>query len=156
MKIFKIIAVALIAFTISACGSSYNEDKCAEIIEKAQDGKRLKEKDYNIALKQCDAILTHFEDAVEKIIKLAKKKDDKAVDLYEEIDEEEEMGNNLWALYGILDNGKLKGDQKKEFKALEKRVKKFQKDAQKATQLVHKLDSNVGYDDSDDYDDYDY
>lgn len=143
MKIFKLLSVAVIALLASSCGSSYDADKCDEIIDKFGDKEKLTEKDHKVALEQCDAILSYYEKNVEKLLSLAKDKDDKALELFDEAyDENLDMMVNLSALYGILQNEKLKGDQKTTLKDIEKRIQKLGKEEEKAYKSLAKLDKS--------------
>lgn len=141
MKKIKYLFIAALAIAISACTPGYNPEKCEEIIEKSDDGKKLNEDDINTALAQCEVITSTIENQLEKCISLAKNKNDKAIDLFYEIqDDDEDMVDNYRKLKYALSDARLKGEQKTQYKDLEKRWEKIFKNYEKAHEKVRKLE----------------
>lgn len=126
MKKITFLLLSLLSLSLSSCGPKYDEDKCDELIEKYNDKGNLGDKDIKLALEQYEATIDFAESQLELIEKKAKKKDDEAIDLYEELTESTEW-DHMKALDEMLENSDPKGDDKKKFSDLQHRGDKIEK-----------------------------
>lgn len=74
MKVFKFLALALIAFVVTSCGSSYSEEKASKLIEKYQDEGELTKDEWNQAVDLCIAYSELLTDEMKQAVKKAETK----------------------------------------------------------------------------------
>ena len=141
MKKLTIIMLSLVALIATSCGSKYNEETCEDLCEKINDGKKLTEDDYAECIKQCTAILNDVKSRLEAIKAKADDKDDKAVDMWDDFkDDTEDMLTHYNTMYDELSNADLKGENKANFKELEKLNKEVDRLWDRTRKKVSRLD----------------
>lgn len=141
MKKLTIIMLSLVALIATSCGSKYNEKTSEDLCEKINDGKKLTEDDYAEWIKQCTAILNDVKSRLEAIKAKADDKDDKAVDMWDDFkDDTEDMLTHYNTMYYELSNADLKGENKANFKELEKLNKEVDRLWDRTRKKVSRLD----------------
>lgn len=142
MKKLTLFLMSLVAFTLVSCGSGYNETTCDDLIYKYDEKGKLTTDDYAEAISQYSAILDELDSRLDKIEALAESNDEEALDLWDGI-EDETIAEQFNALDRILGNahsaGEIKGENKKAFKALEKKINKFEKKGEKVEKKLRRL-----------------
>lgn len=140
MQKLTIIMLSLVALIATACGSKYNEKTCEDLCEKINDGKKLTNDDYAECIKQCEAILKELQSHLEAIKAKAEDKDDKAIDLWDDFDtDNEEMIEHFRTMYNALEYADLKGENKTNFKELEKLKKEVDRLWERTRKKVYRL-----------------
>lgn len=141
MQKLTIIMLAFVAMIATACGSKYNKKTCEDLCEKINDGKKLTNDDYAECIKQCEAILKELQSHLEAIKAKAEDKDDKAIDLWDDFDtDNEEMFEHFRTMYNALEYADLKGENKTNFKELEKLDKEVDRLWERTRKKVNRLD----------------
>lgn len=140
MQKLTIIMLAFVAMIATACGSKYNEKTCEDLCEKINDGKKLTNDDYAECIKQCEAILKERQSHLEAIKAKAEDKDDKAIDEWEDFnDDTADMLTHYNTMYDELSNADLKGENKTNFKELEKLDKEVDRLWERTLKKVYRL-----------------
>lgn len=140
MQKLTIIMLAFVAMIATACGSKYNEKTCEDLCKKINDGKKLTNDDYAECIKQCEAILKELQSHLEAIKAKAEDKDDKAIDLWDDFDtDNEEMIEHFRTMYNALEYADLKGENKTNFKELEKLKKEVDRLWERTRKKVNRL-----------------
>lgn len=140
MQKLTIIMLAFVAMIATACGSKYNEKTCEDLCKKINDGKKLTNDDYAECIKQCEAILKELQSHLEAIKAKAEDKDDKAIDEWEDFeDDTADMLTHYNTMYYELSNADLKGENKTNFKELEKLKKEVDRLWKRTRKKVNRL-----------------
>lgn len=128
MQKLTIIMLAFVAMIATACGSKYNEKTCEDLCEKINDGKKLTDDDYAECIKQCEAILKELQSHLEAIKAKA-----------EDMDDTDDMLTHYNTMYYELSNADLKGENKTNFKELEKLDKEVDRLWKRTRKKVYRL-----------------
>lgn len=145
MKKITLFMACLLTLTLASCGSSYNEEKCDDLIDKYNEDGELSKKEIGEALDQYDAIIDKLDNEYDKILKKANKDKDEAKDMADDLEGESlfEHYANLSNIINSLDNrDEIKGDNKKKLKDLEKKDKELGKKAKKIAKKLYGIDTS--------------
>lgn len=149
MKFFKTLLIAMFVVAFAACNdeskSGYNPDTCKKLAELIEDGEELDEEEYSQMIDQFDAMtgyiinkIEEFNFDEEKFDEFLDSREGKKIDRYSE----------MFFEYLERNEGDLTKSQRKQLKAVKRKIEKKSKEVQKKAQKRY---SNYDYDDYDDY-----
>lgn len=153
MKKLTFLFVTLLAFAVSSCGG-YDEKTTERLIDRYNDSEELSSDDIATAIDQCNGMIDIIEAKLEEIKEMVDGTDsqaEKAIDMLDEFqDGDNDVQINLGKLAAALDGcdrrDLIKGDNKKEYKELQRRLEKVGRLYEKAKKATRRAERRL-YDD---------